>query len=85
MEVHNNDAERALRHAVIGRKNWMFFGSERGGKMGASLFSLIASYKALDINPEAYLEEVIKRVNTETAIEKLTPLAWAAENAAKAS
>ncbi|MFT5052411.1 MAG: transposase [Chlamydiales bacterium] len=85
MAIHNNDAERALRHVVIGRKNWMFFGSERGGKMGACLFSLIATCKALDINPEAYLEDVITRVNTETAIEKLTPWAWAAENGTQPS
>jgi hypothetical protein len=39
----------------------------------------------LDINPEAYLEDVITRVNTETAIEKLTPWAWAAENGTQPS
>jgi len=85
MEIHNNDAERALRHVVIGRKNWLFFGSERGGKMGASLFSLIATCKALDVNPEAYLEDVIVRINTEASIEKLTPWAWAAANATQPS
>jgi transposase len=85
MEIHNNNAERALRHLVIGHKIWLFFGSERGGKMALSLFSLIATSKALDINPEAYLEDVITRVNTETAIEKLTPWAWAAENGTQRS
>ena len=79
LELHNNDAERALRHVVIGRKNWMVFGSQRGGEVGARLFSLIASCKALGINPEAYLIDVIKAIDTTPAsqIASLTPWAWA--------
>jgi hypothetical protein len=53
--------------------------------MGASLFSLIATCKALDVNPEAFLEDVITRVNTEIAIEELTPWAWAADNGTQLS
>ena len=81
LPIHNNDAERALRHVVVGRKNWLFFGSERGGRIGASLFSLIATCKALDVNPEVYLEDVLRRVDTVPAseIHRLTPWAWAAE------
>ena len=56
--------------------------SERGGRIGASLFSLIATCKALDVNPERYLEDVILQVDTLPAseIHRLTPWAWAAEN-----
>ncbi len=83
LDIHNNDAERALRHVVTGRKNWMFFGSKKGGDVGARLFSLLASAKALDIDPEAYLVEVIARVNTTPAsqVATLTPWAWAEEHA----
>ena len=81
IETHNNDAERALRHVVTGRKNWLFFGSPRGAKVGANLFSLVASCKALAVNPEAYLEDVLRRVDTTPASEiaTLTPWAWACD------
>jgi len=86
LELHNNDAERALRHVFTSRKNWMFFGSPKGGAVGARLFSLIASARALDINPEAYLVDVIRRIDTTPAskISQLTPWAWAAEQAGSA-
>lgn len=82
LPIHNNDAERALRHVVVGRKNWLFFGSPRGAEVGANLFSLIASCKALGITPEVYLEDVLRRVDTTPASEdrRLTPWAWAREN-----
>ena len=83
LEIHNNDAERALRHVVVGKKNWLFFGSERGGRVGAAIFSLIAACKAIDVDPERYLEDVLVRVDTTPAseIHRLTPWAWAAERA----
>ncbi len=86
LEIHNNDAERALRHVVVGRKNWLFFGSERGGRVGAAIFSLIAACKAIDVDPERYLEDVLVRVDTTPAseIHRLTPWAWAAEQADQA-
>jgi transposase len=81
LPIHNNDAERALRHVVVGRKNWLFFGSERGARVGANLFSLVASCKALGIHPERYLEDALVRVDTTPASEVagLTPWAWARE------
>jgi transposase len=87
LDLHNNDAERALRHVVTGRKNWLFFGSPRGGEVGARLFSLIASCKGLDINPEAYLQDVIGLVASTPAsqVSKLTPWAWAAAREAQAA
>ena len=83
LAIHNNDAERALRHVVTGRKNWLFFGSPKGGQVGARLFSLIASCKALDLDPEAYLVDVIRAIDTTPASEvaRLTPWGWAARHA----
>ena len=81
LEIHNNDSERALRHLVTGRKNWLFFGSPEGARVGANLFSLVATCKALEINPVTYLEDILYKVDTTPASEiaKLTPWAWAAE------
>jgi len=79
LEVHNNDAERDLRHVVIGRKNYLVFGSPRGGEVAGRLYSLILSCKHAGIDPEAYLEDVLVRVSTtpESQVASLTPWAWA--------
>ena len=81
LEIHNNDCERALRHVVTGRKNWLFFGSPDGARVGCHLFSLVATCKALEINPQAYLEDILQRVDHTPAswIAELTPWAWAAQ------
>jgi transposase len=81
LEIHNNDSERALRHVVTGRKNWLFFGSPEGGRVGANLFSLIATCKALELNPVTYLEDILHKVDTtpDKEVAKLTPWAWAEE------
>ena len=64
---------------MIGRRNWLFFGSPEGARVGANLFSLIATCKALGVNPEAYLADVLEKVDTTPAAEvwRLTPWAWA--------
>lgn len=81
LEVDNNNAERALRTIALGRKNWMVFGSPRGGEVGCRLYSLLFTCQALGINPEAYLTDVLQRVSTTPATEiaSLTPWAWARE------
>ena len=53
--VHNNDTERTLRHLAVGRKNWMVFGSPKGGKVGCNLYSLMLSCRAARVNPSASL------------------------------
>ena len=80
LPIHNNDSERDLRHIAVGRKNWMVFASERGGAVASRLYSLVLSCKEADINPEAYIEEVLQRISTTRAadIAELTPWAWAA-------
>lgn len=79
LEIHNNDAERALRSVAIGRKNWMVFGSPKGGRVASVLYSLVLSCKAMDVDPQLYLEDVFQRISTtpQSEIAALTPWAWA--------
>lgn len=78
--IHNNDTELDLRHVVTGRKNWLIFGSPRGGEVAGRLFSLVMSCKLAGIAPDEYLEDVLGLVSTTKASEiaKLTPWGWAA-------
>jgi hypothetical protein len=74
----NNAAERALRAVVIGRKNWLFAGSERGGHTAATLYSLIASAKHNRLDPFAYLRDLLTRIPTHPhrQIDQLFPDRW---------
>ena len=56
--LDNNVAERAIRPLTIGRKNWLFFGSQEGGEAGAILFSILQTCRGVGINPREYLEDV---------------------------
>jgi transposase len=58
IEIDNNAAERAMRGIALGRKNWMFAGSDRGGHTAANIYSLIETAKLNNINPWKYLEKV---------------------------
>lgn len=62
IEIDNNAAERALRTVAIGRKNYLFAGSNAGGERAAAIYSLIGSAKLNDIDPEAYLRFVLARI-----------------------
>jgi transposase len=59
IEIDNNSAERALRAVAIGRKNYLFAGSDRGGDRAATFYSLIGSAKLNGLDPEAYLRQVL--------------------------
>ncbi len=63
---------------AVGRKNWMFAGSDAGGQRAAIIYSLVASCKLCQIDPFAYLRDVIERVSTHPAkhIAALTPRNW---------
>ena len=60
LRLENNASERALRHVAIGRKNWLFCGSDDHASAAANLFSLVASCKLHALDPEAYLADVIR-------------------------
>lgn len=59
IEIDNNAAERALRGVALGRKNYLFLGSDAGGKRAATMYSLLGTAKLNNINPEAYLRHVL--------------------------
>src|SRR5271168_1253048 len=62
IEIDNNTAERALRTVALGRKNYLFAGSDAGGERSAAIYSLIGTAKLNDIDPEAYLRDVLTRI-----------------------
>ncbi len=62
LEIDNNAAERALRAVAIGRKNYLFAGSDTGGERAAAMYSLIGSAKLNDLDPEAYLRDLLTRI-----------------------
>ncbi|NYT45633.1 IS66 family transposase, partial [Alcaligenaceae bacterium] len=59
IEIDNNTAERALRGVALGRKNYLFLGSDAGGERAATMYSLLGTAKLNDINPQAYLRHVL--------------------------
>jgi transposase len=62
LEIDNNACERALRGIALGRKNWLFAGSERGGRTAATIFTVLASARLHEIEPWAYLRDVLDRM-----------------------
>lgn len=62
LAIDNNAAENALRRVAIGRKNWLFCGSDNGGKTAAILFSLMATCQRHRVDPFAYLRDVLPRI-----------------------
>jgi hypothetical protein len=62
IEIDNNAAERALRAVALGRKNYLFAGSDAGGERAAAMYSLIGSAKLNGLDPEAYLRDVLARI-----------------------
>jgi transposase len=75
LEIDNNAAERALRAVALGRKNYLFVGSDAGGERAAAMYSLIGSAKLNGIDPEAYLSHVLRRIPDHpiNRIEELLP------------
>jgi len=78
LEIDNNLAERTLRMVAIGRKNWLFAGSEAGAGRAAVIYSLVAGCKLSGIDPFAYFRDVLTRISTHPAseIDDLLPANW---------
>ena len=76
----NNAAERALRGIALGRRAWLFAGSDRGGERPAAVYTLIATAKLNDINPQAWLADVLARLADHPAsrLHELLPWHWKA-------
>ncbi len=79
--TRNNPAERALRCVAIGRKNYLFAGSDAGGRRAAALYSLIESAKLNGLDPRAWLADVLGRIADHPAsrLDELLPWHWARE------
>ena len=75
IEIDNNAAERALRTVALGRKNYLFAGSDAGGERAAAIYSLIGTAKLNGLDPEAYLRNVLSRIadHSINRIEELLP------------
>ena len=83
LSISNNAAERALRPIAIGRKNWLFFQREGGGKVAAVLMSLLMTAQAAGIHVGDYFRDVLVRISTCTDVKKLTPHGWKEHDAAE--
>ena len=76
--LSNNAAERGLRGIALGRKSWLFCGSDRGGQRAAAMYSLIVTAKMNGIDPQAWLTDVLSRIATHPAhrLDELLPWNW---------
>ena len=77
LEIDNNTAERAVRPIAVGRKNYLFMGSEAGGKSAAIAYTLIETAKMNNVNPEAWLAWVLERIQDHPAKRIYDLLPWA--------
>jgi transposase len=81
LTIDNNVSERTLRHQAIGRKNWLFLGSENAGPRAAVLCTILAGAKRHRIEPWAYIRELLMRLHADDAqLEELLPERWAAQH-----
>ena len=78
VEIDNNTAERALRSVAVGRKNYLFAGSDVGGERAAVIYTLIESAKLNGVNPHIWLADVLARISDHSArkLEELLPWRW---------
>ena len=76
--LSNNAAERAMRGVALGRRSWLFAGSDRGGQRAAAMYSLITTAKMNDVDPQAWLADVLSRIAEHPAhrIDELLPWNW---------
>ena len=74
----NNAAERALRGIALGRKAWLFAGSDRGAERAAVMYSLIGTARLNDVDPQAWLADVLARIAEipQNRLSELLPWSW---------
>ena len=82
--MSNNAAERELRGIAVGRRNWTFAGSDEGGRRAATIYTLIAAAKLNDVDPQAWLADMLARLPDHPAkrIQELLPWHWRPQNIA---
>jgi len=79
LSIDNNVSERTLRHQAIGRKNWLFLGSEAAGPRAAVLYTILAGAKRHRIEPWTYVRDLLLRLNADDPrLEEMLPDRWAA-------
>ncbi len=80
-KMENNTAERAVRKIVIGRKNWLYVGSQRSGKAMANLMTLIQTCRVMNINPQKYMEHIFRNLMSypHKQLQELLPDQWNAK------
>jgi hypothetical protein len=74
--LSNNAAERALRGIALGRRAWLFAGSDRGGERDAAMYTLIATAKLNGVDPQAWLADVLRRIADHPASQLHQLLRW---------
>jgi len=88
LAIDNNPAERALRTIAVTRKNFLFLGSDEGGRRAAAIYTVVESAKLSGLNPQAYLADLIDRLAKgwpRSRLAELMPWTWAATRAAEAA
>ena len=80
--LSNNAAERGVRGIALGRKSWLFCGSDRGGQRAAIMYSLIVTAKMNDVDPQAWLADVLARIAEHPVqrLDELLPWNWRSRN-----
>jgi transposase len=83
LQIDNNATERAIRSVAVGRNNWVFFGSDEGGKTAAVLRSFVASCQRVGVDPFVWLKDILSRIADHpiTRIAQLLPHNWASAQA----
>jgi transposase len=83
----NNAAERVLRGIALGRKSWLFCGSDRGGQRAAAMYSLIVTAKLNDVDPRAWLADTLARIaeTPQSLLSELLPWSWMTDRLPRAA